>query len=130
MKTDNEIIEKILQQFSKLSPAAIVLFGSCSTEYFNEKSDIDLAVLMKHRIKSEEKSDLSGTLSILLQREIDLIDLNSADTVFQFQILKTGKLILLSDKKYFDLFKMRVFGCYQKLNEEREGIIRRIYGYV
>ena len=62
----------------------------------------------------------------ILKKEVDLIDLNNASTVFKIQIVKTGKLIYNSDNKRKMYFQMKTMKDYALLNEERQEIINKI----
>jgi hypothetical protein len=58
--------------------------------------------------------------------DVDLIDLKKASTVFQGQIVSTGKAIYcLDDKKRMD-YEMKTLKMYAKLNEERQFIIDNV----
>jgi len=62
----------------------------------------------------------------IFNRDIDLIDLSKASTVFKAQIVGTGKVIYCSDDTRRMYFEMRSFKEYALLNEEREVILRSI----
>ena len=62
----------------------------------------------------------------ILKKEVDLIDLNKASTVFKIQIIKTGKLIYNSNNLKKMYFQMRTMKDYAILNEERQEIIDKI----
>lgn len=62
----------------------------------------------------------------VLKREVDLVDLKKASTVFKIQIIKTGKLIYNSDNLRKMYFQMRAMRDYALLNEERTEIINKI----
>jgi hypothetical protein len=59
-------------------------------------------------------------------RDVDLIQLRNVSTVFQAQIVSTGKVIYCKDKTKRDWFEMIVFKKYIKLNEERQPILDHI----
>ncbi len=109
---------------------AVYLFGSCGTEYENAESDVDLAVLLPHaRAKAAGALILSPcaqALAELLGRPVDLINLREADTVFQTRIIETGRLLFGEGKTETAEFEMLTLSFYQKLNEERAGILEDI----
>lgn len=111
---------------------AIYLFGSYGTKYETTESDVDIAVLCKEEIDSQHLWQLSQKIAILLQRDIDLIDLKQASTVFSFQITYYGKRIYCDSTAHCDLFETHIFSDYVRLNEARRGIIRDIQqrGYI
>jgi hypothetical protein len=66
--------------------------------------------------------ELAGKINI----DIDLIDLNKASTVFQGQIVSTGKVIYCIDEKKRMDYEMKTLKMYAKLNEERKSIIENV----
>ena len=69
---------------------------------------------------------LAQKLASLINKDVDLIDLKQASTVFQMQIITKGKVIYLSDKKRQAMFEMVTYKKYAMLNEERKRILDRI----
>ncbi len=65
-------------------------------------------------------------LECLTGRSVDLINLRETNTVLQNEIITEGRLIYLSDESGKDAFEMNVMSAYQKLNEERAGILEEI----
>jgi hypothetical protein len=59
-------------------------------------------------------------------REVDLVDLEKASTVFQAQVFNKGKVILYQEGLKKISFQSLVYKKYARLNEERECIIRKI----
>jgi hypothetical protein len=71
--------------------------------------------------------EFQQALAEKLQREVDLIDLLSASTVLQKEVIANG--ICLFDKhQYKDLFEMQVMSMYQHLNEERASLLAEFKG--
>ncbi len=105
---------------------AVYLFGSFGTERERPDSDVDIALLL------EPKADISGLeecrleLEGILSRSVDLIDIRRANTVFQFEVVCTGRPILIADRTEFDIFEMHTISFYQKLNKERAGIVEAV----
>ena len=60
--------------------------------------------------------------------QADLINLRRADTSFQAEILRTGRLTCSSDDDARLGFEALVLSMYQKLNAERAGIRAAIVG--
>ena len=82
---------------------AVYLFGSYADNTFNEKSDIDIAVLYKDNNLDVHLKNQVEAEKIFNNISIDYINLNDAGLFFKFSILKKGKLIYLNEKysKYF-----------------------------
>ncbi len=57
---------------------------------------------------------------------MDLVNLRKANTVFQNEIMQQGRIIYQQDERVVDEFEMQVLSSYQKLNEERAGILEDI----
>lgn len=56
-------------------------------------------------------------------RDVHLIDLRTADTTFQHQVVQTGETVLAASKKEADAFLDFVLRDYVRLNEARAGIL-------
>lgn len=106
---------------------AIYLFGSYGTDDAWPQSDVDLALLLR-----PEEAKQAGSLRIspctielgdALQRPIDLVNLRKASTVFQHEVIHYGRVIHCADPYAMDEFEMLTMSLYQKLNDERAGIL-------
>ena len=105
---------------------AVYLFGSFGTEYERPDSDMDLAILLPP--STGNRSNLEACRVAVEEktgRYVDLVDLGHADAVFRFEIVLTGRLLtpVTSDVRSFEMLTMSL---YQKLNEERAGILSDI----
>lgn len=109
-----------------VSPYAIYLFGSYANDTVRNESDIDIAYLSDKMLSDYERFMVAQELASQLKNEVDLIDLQKASTVFQVQIVSTGKVIYCSDDYKRQLFEMKVLKMYSRLNEERAVILQRI----
>jgi uncharacterized protein len=108
----------------------IYLFGTFGTEMEQRDSDLDLALLLPPAEARNEKilafSSCRDDLETLTRRSVDLINLREANTVLQNEIISEGRLIYTADEVKTDAFEMKVMSAYQKLNEERTGILEEI----
>jgi len=106
---------------------AIYLFGSFGTENEWPNSDVDIALLLPHStakiVGSFLMSELQVDLETLLKKEVDLINLRQVSTVFQKEIIANNRRIFCADQYAADEFEMLVLSFYQKLNQERQGIL-------
>lgn len=104
----------------------IYLFGSHGTTEEWADSDIDIALLLPHdeakRVGHLVLSDLRLRLSMVLGRDVDLLNARLVSTVFQKAII-FGELIYCADRYAVEEFEMLTLSYYQKLNEERAGIV-------
>lgn len=79
----------------------VLLFGSTINGDFTEESDVDIAVLGTSKLSISEILRFELFLEDLLQRRIDVVDLNSEtlDIFIKINILNTGKSIYTIDNK-------------------------------
>ncbi len=123
--TYERLIQLILNTWSDTQ--AIYLFGSWGTECEWQQSDVDIAVLLPapqaKKAGSLALSDLYLALQTVLNRKVDLVNLRQAPTVLQKEVVVAGRRIYCVPGIVVDEFELLVFALYQKLNEERAGIL-------
>lgn len=119
-----ELIKKIL--IEKTAAYIIILFGSAAAGKLRKDSDIDLAFLSEKNFSEYEVFIIAQELAEKLGRNVDLIDMSKASTVFKSVILGTGKIIYSSDENRKHEFQINTFKDYALLNEERKEIMDRI----
>lgn len=109
-------------------PVAIYLFGSASRNELREDSDIDLGFLTDYNAQIDEydKFIKAQELADIFKRDVDLVHVNSASSVFKVQITYNGKLIYCSNNNKRTAFEMRALKEYAILNEERKEIVDNI----
>jgi predicted nucleotidyltransferase len=109
---------------------AIYLFGSAAAGRMRNDSDVDVAVLLPHvrakALGSLALSDLAFDLMKTLRRDVDLINLRLVSTVLQKQVIENGIVLFCADEYARDEFEMLTISFYQKLNEERAGILKSL----
>ncbi|HDX9707900.1 TPA: nucleotidyltransferase domain-containing protein [Bacillus thuringiensis] len=118
-----DIIEKLRET---VNPYWIIVFGSVAEDRGREDSDIDIAYLSDLTVGNYERFLLAQELADIINRDVDLVDLSKASTVFQAQIIHTGKTIFCSDEGLKAIFTMKTLKMYSKLNEERQLVIEDI----
>lgn len=125
-----EIIIKTVRRFYP-ETEAIYLFGSYLTPDETKESDIDIAVLLPPAVAKHSgslaMSECRDALEDALKRGVDLVNLRQVNTVFQNEITGQGRLLYKGDEYAVDVFEMQVLSGYQKLNEERAGILEDIF---
>ncbi len=72
-------------------------------------------------------SECRDALEDELKRDVDLVNVRMVNTVFQNEIIEQGRLIYSRDEYAVDVFEMQVLSGYQKLYEERAGILEDIF---
>jgi hypothetical protein len=68
-------------------------------------------------------SDCALELARILGKEVDLLNARMVSTVFREEIVTKGRLLYCADRYAVNEFEMLTLSYYQKLNEERRGII-------
>lgn len=109
-----------------LNPQIIYLFGSAARGELREDSDIDIAFLTDLQISNYERFILSSKIADIFNRDVDLINLKDASSVFKAQIVGTGEKIYCIDENIRMNFEIRVLKEYALLNEERKVILDKI----
>jgi hypothetical protein len=114
------------------------LFGSQATGKVTPLSDVDIAVRFCDALSSSEQFQIQLRLmaiisQILQQNDVDVANLNEADIVLRYQVLKNGKLIFCRDRaakneffvrairEYLDTEPMRAFHREKMKEQIREG---------
>lgn len=124
-ETHTRILEcargKILEALHEVS--AIYVFGSFGTAYETTYSDLDLAVLSTETLDPVDLWHLSQEIAMEIGRDVEIIDMQKASTVFRFQVITTGLRIYCGDIKYCDALETSYLSMYLKLNEERADIL-------
>jgi uncharacterized protein len=125
MSSEQALIAVVRQHLPEVQ--AIYLFGTWGTADERPESDLDLAVLLPPARAREAgplaMSDLRPALASLVGRDVDLINLRLVSTVFQKEVITAGRRIYCADEAKTDEFEMVALSLYQKLNEERAGIV-------
>jgi predicted nucleotidyltransferase len=102
----------------------IYLFGSRADNTQNSQSDIDIAILGKSKFDPVVRWQWQSKLAIALENDVDLVDLLSASTVMQNQVIHHG-MCIYDAANYAALFEMQVMSMYQHLNVERADILKQ-----
>lgn len=121
----NDIIAIVIEKYPNTQ--AIYMFGTYDTEDEWEDSDVDIALLLPP-VEAKQAGNLYVTnlhteLEKQLRKDVDLINLRLVSTVFQKEIVAADRRIYCADEYAADEFEMLTFSYYQKLNEERAGIL-------
>ena len=121
---EQKIISYLCEKFS---PFLIILFGSTVKGTAHSESDIDVAFLNdNHALDKYILFMVAQELAADIGRDVDLIDLSQASTVFQAQIVQSGKIIYCTNERKKDEFQTKALKMYAKLNEERHEILKNI----
>lgn len=125
MISEADIVRIVLEAYPDTE--GVYRFGSSGTEYERPDSDLDLAVLLPpvlaHETGDLAHSALHAALEAAFGRDVDLINLRAASTVFKIQVISADRLIYCGNRYSVDEFEMLTLSFYQKLNEERAEIL-------
>jgi predicted nucleotidyltransferase len=100
------------------------LFGSRADGSHKPSSDWDIGVLGLNKLDNVQRWDLAQELASLLNTDVDLVDLLSASTVLNMQVVSKGQL-LYGDINIRDVFETKVYSMYGRLQESRQDIIEQ-----
>ncbi|MBC2578814.1 nucleotidyltransferase domain-containing protein [Clostridium sp. DJ247] len=78
----------------------ILVFGTVLRDEFNDDSDVDIAILSNEKLNLNDILNLELLLEDMLDRYIDVVDLNSdnLDLFVKISILNTGRSVYSSDE--------------------------------
>jgi predicted nucleotidyltransferase len=124
-KEHEKLLDKVLTKIQAEIPGiiAIVLFGTFGTEYETAQSDLDIALLSKGKLDPVFLWNLAQEIAREVRRDVDLIDLCQASTVFRVHILASGQVLFCADEYEFGQFDTTSFSMYFHLQEMRKGIL-------
>lgn len=94
-------VERVLTHLLATLPdlMAVYVFGSQATGEVHADSDLDLAVLAAGPVEPLLLWQLSGDLADIVAVPVDLLDLRTASTVMQYQVITTGHRLWNKDSQ-------------------------------
>ncbi|MES1197018.1 MAG: nucleotidyltransferase domain-containing protein [Pseudomonadota bacterium] len=102
--------------------AGVYLFGSQAAGDARPDSDIDLAFYAGAPVSRALVLDLQQRTANALMRDVDLVDLASASTILQMQVLREGRLVEVLHPRSIGEFELRVLRDYDDLKRRRAEI--------
>jgi uncharacterized protein len=125
LRGQDAIIRTVLEYYPDVQ--GIYLFGSYGTADEWPDSDVDIALLIQpleaKKTGTLVMSELHTVLESLLRKDVDLVNLRLVSTVLQKEVVAADRRIFAGDEYAADEFEMLTLSLYQKLNEERVGIV-------
>jgi uncharacterized protein len=119
--TRQTIVALLRDRFPEL--VLIVLFGSEARGDATLESDLDVAVLGGRPLPRPRVAQARSDLEVATGRDVHLVDLRTADTVLQHQVMQTGETLYTSGGRGVEGFLDFVLRDYVRLNEARAGIL-------
>jgi predicted nucleotidyltransferase len=119
-------VQKIVAYLKQTIPdiQLIYLFGSRADGSHKPGSDWDVGLLGPNKLDNVKRWELAQELASLLNTDVDLVDLLSASTVLNMQVVSKGQL-LYGDINIRDVFETKVYSMYGRLQESRQDIIEQ-----
>lgn len=105
-------VKHVLKQYftTQTSVQLVILYGSFAKGLENDRSDVDIAVAGYAEFTSSVLVDLNLSISKILNREIDIVDLNSISGTILTQILTSGTIIKSNDTSlYAEMMKKMLY---------------------
>ena len=102
-----ENINKSILLLKDFNIISVYLFVSAAKNQLKPESDIDIAFLSFLDVDEYECFMKAQELAEIFKRDVDLIDLKKASTVFKAQIIGTSSLIYCNDDVKRAYFEMR-----------------------
>ncbi len=128
MNGEQRVVDTLLKRFPALQ--AVYAFGSWGTGDERKGSDADIAILLapsaSKQTTREQLFEARCDLASALSREVDLIDLRAASTVLKKEVVSASRRLYCASPYETETFEMLTLSFYQKLNEERAGILAEI----
>jgi predicted nucleotidyltransferase len=122
MLTSFEIRTAITDYFARRESARLViLFGSAASEKLKAESDIDLALLEVPQLNTTDSVELTLSLSRLVGREIDLVDLSKAHGAILSETIGSGIVLKNSDEDAYEMLINRVL--WEHADDSRIGAL-------
>jgi predicted nucleotidyltransferase len=124
-----QVIDKLKKEIPDLQ--GIYLFGSYVDNSMMRESDIDIAFLTSAILTKVEKWRIQESLACVLDRNIDLVDINEASVILRTEIVEKGKRIYTANVLACESFEVITYLLYSDLNENRIDILndyRNEYG--
>jgi len=121
---ENEIRDHLLGIIPDLK--AIYIFGSFAKGEMTKESDIDIGIISSLKLSPAAIFNTAQELAAILNRDVDLLDIEQVPLVMQFQVISTGKNIYAKYPVELLEFETRITSMYQRFNEERKYIVQEI----
>lgn len=123
----DQLISKLKEFFPDIK--AFYFFGSSQSNQTQAGSDFDFGMLRlsPDAIEGCQIFRAAEALADILRCDVDLIDLDNASTVFQFQVISTGQKMFASDEVRVNDWETKVYKEYALLGEERSDILKAIH---
>lgn len=115
VKIDQDILARICEEFSL---SFVVLFGSQLPGKKGLKGDYDIAVFSEDKISGDEDLELVSRFSQILESDaVDVVILNFAPPLIQYEVAIYGRLLYEKKPGSFDRFRWQ---AVQRWNDNKK----------
>ena len=109
---------------------AVYLFGSAASGQLHPESDLDLAIYPRDGNVRAQKLDILADLARHGFCDVDLVFLDTQDTVLKFESVRKNRLLYCADgfdaSAFFSLVLRQYFDFVPYLKTQREAYKRRV----
>ena len=109
-----------------------LLFGSLLIRGPYQAGDVDVAVAFARPVSLLELAGLAGEIEDALGRDVDVIDLNAANTLLRWEVLRTGRVVVAADPEALADFRahlpLEYFDLEPHLERQGAGLRRAVLG--
>lgn len=123
---DKEKLIRSLQKHPEIEAA--IIFGSEANQQAGRDSDIDIALLydFDKEPKGIDLLQFKQDLSDLMDRQVDIVVLNTASPIIAMQAVKNGIPLYIHNQNAYSKFEMRLITDYADLKRLREPFEKNI----
>ena len=104
----------------------VYLYGSFLSASFSNESDLDIAVKAELKLDNQKRWRIQEDLAGIFGRDVDLLDLDRASLVMQFEVISTGERIYCADENTLAHYETLLYSRYLDFNRIRKPIVEEI----
>jgi len=125
------VSQKTFERFCKTKRIAFAaLFGSTASGKTTARSDLDLAFWVEgKRVEGRQLDLINGLMPLLRRSDLDVVVLNHASPLLQWQVASTGKLLYerqVGMFRRFQLYAMKRYDDAKKLLALQDRFLDRV----
>jgi len=125
---DIPAIKKTLAEYLHPHADFAFVFGSIVSGHFCSESDVDCAAFFRSAPDWRALIGMQAALAEMLGRDVDVISLNTADSIITMQVLANGELLFCSDRDAVNCFRAQKISEYLDFKQSRACIEKRMQG--
>lgn len=131
MSTSEEILKKVSSVlWAEADVRFGCVYGSVASGRVRARSDVDIAIAGKSAFPFEYRLRLGQRLESILQREIDILDLQNCDGLVQYQALTKGVIVKSDPAMWEHLSRQALFFQADMLPQIRKARLAKVQRFV